>query len=198
MCPDLFDEYFELLLAKFFDNQKAQLSIHFDEKTQFDKFIKLETIRSEESIKENKEYIKAHADTRWFRKERAVNVLETYIQFLENKLFINKKTNATKQEKGLSISQLGLKFVWEGITITRENAKEYLIGTKHTSGDALYNWYSKWSDRTDRKANVDPFTLKKLNNKIKLFEAVYETLPEDKKITAHSELERLRSYLPKD
>lgn len=197
-CPDLFDEYFELSLAKFFEKQKAELSIHFDEKTQFGKFILLETNRSKEIIKDTKEYIKEHTGRSWEGKKRANNILETYIQFLDNKLFVNQKTNTTKPEDELSISQLGLKFVWEGIIITRENAKEYLIETKHTSGDKLYNMYSKWSDRTDRKANVDPFTLKKLNNKIKLFEAVYKTLPEDKKGTASIEIMKLKTYLPKD
>lgn len=97
-CPDLFNEYFELSLAKFFEKQKVELSIHFDEKTQFEKFILLETNRSKENIKDTKEFIKAHPDTRWHGKERANNVLETYIQFLDNKLFINEKTNNKKPE----------------------------------------------------------------------------------------------------
>ena len=102
-CPDLFDEYFNLSLAKFFERQKAQLSIHFDERTQFNKFIGIETERSKESIKDNKDYIKAHPQTRWEGKERTINILETYIQFLENKLLIVKKQdtdiNTKKQPK---------------------------------------------------------------------------------------------------
>ena len=97
-CPDLFDEYFELSLAKFFDKQKAELSIHFDEKTQFGKFILLETNRSNEIIKDTKEYIKAHPNTLWIGKERANNILETYIQFLDNKLFVNQQNNIKKPE----------------------------------------------------------------------------------------------------
>ena len=81
-----------------FEKQKAELSIHFDEKIQFDKFILLETNRCKEIIKDNKEYIKEHTGRSWEGKKRANNVLETYIQFLDNKLFVNQKTNTTKPE----------------------------------------------------------------------------------------------------
>lgn len=197
-CPDLFDEYFELSLAKFFEKQKAELSIHFDEKTQFDKFILLDTKRSKEIIKDNKEYIKEHPDRRWIRREKANNILETYIQFLDNKLFVNQKTNTTKTGNELGLNELALKLVYEGVKITRHNAKEYLTGTKYTSGDRLYLNFNHWSVVGNRKANVDPFTLTKLKNKIELFETVYELLPEEKKSTAKIEIEKLKSYLPKD
>jgi hypothetical protein len=196
-CPDLFDEYFELSLAKFFEKQKAELSIHFDEKTQFGKFILLETNRSKDIIKDTKEYIKSHPNTRWNAKERANNVLETYIQFLDNKLFVNKKTSTTKQEKELTLSELALKYYYEGIFINKENANDYLIGTEYKSGYKLYQFYNKWSKNDFRKSDPSEDLKSKvtLKNKITSFETVYELLPENKKSIAKIEIEKLKSYL---
>ena len=88
-----------------------------------------------------------------------------------------------------------MKFFYEVTIITRENAKNYLIGTGHTSGDKLYQEFSKWSNRTDRKSN--PESKLKLNNKIKSFEKVIAELPENKKETAKDELKILYSFKSK-
>ena len=91
MCTDLFSEYFELTLNKFLEKQKNELSIHFDKKAQINKFITKETISNRQIIDENKEYIKSNPKRQWIGKERTINILETYIDFLDNKLFINRK-----------------------------------------------------------------------------------------------------------
>jgi hypothetical protein len=95
----------------------------------------------------------------------------------------------------LSLNGLALKYFYEGIFINRENANKYLEGTGHTSGDALYNDYIKWSDKQNRKS--DPEGKVKLKNKIKLFETVIDLLPENKKAKAIDELNIIKSYVIK-
>lgn len=194
-CPDLFNEYFELSLAKFFEKQKAELSIHFDEKTQFEKFILLEINRSKENIKDTKEFIKAHPDTRWHGKERANNVLETYIQFLDNKLFINEKINnklflkEKPLHKKLTVDHIALKMVYEGKTdVTR---KEH--------GDDLYNKVRFWYKDKNRTGNLDKIDSTDLviENRMKKIETVLELLPEGKKAKALGEIAKLKNYLSK-
>tara|TARA_R110002126_G_scaffold155253_1_gene302278 strand:+ start:403 stop:1080 length:678 start_codon:yes stop_codon:yes gene_type:complete len=101
------------------------------------------------------------------------------IQYIKNILDeINLKTDEISQENKLTISEIALKCFYEGKIINRENAKSYLVGTKHTSGDKLYNDYIKWSNNTDRKAY--PEGKVKLRNKIESFNKVIALLPEDK------------------
>ena len=130
-----------------------------------------------------------------FSEEICNNIIlsfEKIIQFLElqkaNPINSNSKTS-------LTIGEIALKCFYEGTIITRENAKNYLIGTGHTSGDKLYQEFSKWSNRTDRKSN--PESKLKLNNKIKSFEKVIAELPENKKETAKDELKILYSFKSK-
>lgn len=118
------------------------------------------------------------------------------IQYIKNILDeINLKTDEISQENKLTISEIALKYFYEGIFINRENANKYLEGTGHTSGDKLYNDYIKWSDRQNRKA--DPESKRKLKNKIKLFENVIDLLPENKKGKAIDELKILNSFICK-
>jgi hypothetical protein len=116
------------------------------------------------------------------------------IQFLEHKKGnpIQSKNNS---KASLTISEIALKYVYEGAIITRENAKNFLLGTGYTSGDRLYNEFCKWSNYNDRKA--DPQSKVKLNNRIKLFEKVIAELPENKKEKAKDELKILYSFKPR-
>jgi hypothetical protein len=195
-CPDLFDEYFELSLAKFFEKQKAELSIHFDEKTQFGKFILLETNRSNEIIKDTKEYIKTHPNTRWYGKERANNILETYIQFLDNKLFVNQKTNTIKPEKRIPVYQIALTYYYKDNHITEDNANEIANSfgwIAKNSGKGLLQDYQNYCEKSYRTA--DPQSKVILKNKINLFETVLELLPEGKKAKAFGDISILKNHL---
>jgi hypothetical protein len=116
------------------------------------------------------------------------------IQFLEHKKEnpIQSKNNS---KASLTIKEIALKCFYEGEIITRENAKNFLLGTGHTSGERLYQKYTHYSNNNDRKA--DPESKVRLNNKIKLFEKVIAELPENKKEKAKDELKILCSFEPR-
>jgi ribosomal protein S17 len=118
------------------------------------------------------------------------------IQYIKNILNeITLKTEEKSQENKLTISEIALKCFYEGKVINRENAKSYLVGTKYTSGERLYNKFIKWSNNTDRKAY--PESKVKLRNKIESFEKVIALLPEDKNGKAIDELKILNSFISK-
>lgn len=83
-CPELFNEYYTLALSEFLEKQKALFGMLFNELEQTDKFILLETKRNELIIKEQKDYIKLHNKRQWHNKEKIINILETYIYFINN------------------------------------------------------------------------------------------------------------------
>lgn len=108
----------------------------------------------------------------------------------------NESTQSKNNTKAsLTISEIALKYVYEGTIITRENAKNFLLGTGHTSGERLYQKFCKWSNYNDRKA--DPESKVQLNNKIKSFEKVIAELPENKKEKAKDELKILYNFKPR-
>ena len=74
--------------------------------------------------------------------------------------------------KKLSLTQIALKFVYEGGIINRENGNKIANDYGHTSGESLYQKFIKFSNTTDRKAIPNPLTQVKLRNKIELFESV--------------------------
>lgn len=96
-CPELMSEYYNLALTEFLEKQKELFGTVFIKKNQTENFIKLETKRSEEIIKEHKDYIELHNKRQWKSKERLINILETYIQFIENELVKNKQTKEPQQ-----------------------------------------------------------------------------------------------------
>lgn len=99
------------------------------------------------------------------------------------------------KSKELTINEIALKCVLEGIKLDRKKAKEELKDTIHNSSDKLYNKYIYWSVKAERIG--DPGSHAKLRNKIKLYERVIQFLPEHKKSYAESELTTLESYLSK-
>jgi len=119
--------------------------------------------------------------------------LKNRLQFTFYKDYLSKKENFSPNINKLSINEIALKLVYEGINVTRENAKEIIKEYGYTSGDALFNKFLRWSNRTDRKGC--PETVKKLKNKIELFEKVVEILPEEKSASAKDELKILKSFI---
>ena len=85
----------------------------------------------------------------------------------------------TAETPSLSISQIALKFVYEGKLINRENSEEIVKQYGHTSGDALYNKYIHYSSDANRKGATHPLTPRKLQNKIDLLESVIELVSID-------------------
>lgn len=103
-----------------------------------------------------------------------------------------------KKTDQLKVRQIALIHVYEGTQITRENAKE--IAAKHgytakNSGEGLFQDYSLYCSRVNRKGKPTPFTQIKLKNKIELFESIISHLSDNKKQMALDEIIILKSYL---
>lgn len=102
------------------------------------------------------------------------------------------KSNKEKSAPELSIKQIALKLVYEGILVNRSNAKEIVKDYGHTSGDKLFQEFTYFSSLANRKGNPSPATNKKFQNKIELFESVIELLSEANKQRALDELGMLK------
>ena len=108
------------------------------------------------------------------------------------------KTDVSDSVQGIkkqSLKQIALMYVYEGKIITRENANQIAVKFGHNSGEKLYQHFTTYSNRTDRKADPEGKIL--LRNKIQLFESVIELLSEKAKLKALTELEILRSFISK-
>ena len=126
-----------------------------------------------------------------------------YIKYLKfwfetEKKFIDEITPLLKKDIAdinplLSIPQVALKLIYEGVSVTRENCKDIISNYGHKSGDKLYNEYTYYSSTSNRKGNPEPPTKLKFQNKIKLFEGVIEVLKQDKKQRAIDELNIIKN-----
>lgn len=101
----------------------------------------------------------------------------------------------TKKNK-LKVNQIALIHVYEGIQITRENAGE--IAAKHgftakNSGEGLFQDYTTYSSKANRKGKPTPCTPKRLKNKIELFESVVNYLSNNNKQRAIDEINILKT-----
>jgi hypothetical protein len=118
--------------------------------------------------------------------------------FETEKKFIDEITPLLKKDIAdvnplLSIPQVALKLIYEGVSVTRENCKDIISNYGHKSGDKLYNEYTYYSSTSNRKGNPEPPTKLKFQNKIKLFEGVIEVLKQDKKQRAIDELNIIKN-----
>jgi hypothetical protein len=93
----------------------------------------------------------------------------------------------------LTLSEIALKCYYEGKILNRENSKDELVGTNYSSSEKLYAHFTRWSNKTDRKA--PPESKKKLMNKITTFENVIESLSETNRSIALKELSTLKEHL---
>lgn len=108
------------------------------------------------------------------------------------------KKDVSDSEQGIkkqSLKEIALKYVYEDKIITRENANQIAVKFGHNSGDKLYQFFTFYYARANRKA--DPEGKIKLLNKIRLFESVIMILSEKAKLKALAELEILRSFISK-
>ncbi|WP_172504938.1 hypothetical protein [Tenacibaculum finnmarkense] len=104
--------------------------------------------------------------------------------------------SATKKESQkikLSIKQVALKYIYEGKSITRQNSNSIIKEYGHTSGDKLYNEYTRYSSKTNRIANEE--TEQKLKNKIKLIESVISLLSIENQEKPRKEITDLKAKL---
>ncbi len=100
----------------------------------------------------------------------------------------NKLSDLITRQPKLKIDQIALKYVYEGLQITRENGNEIAKQYGHTSGEKLFQRFTYYLSTANRKAKPDLCTPKKLKNKIKLIESVIELLPIDKQARAIDEV----------
>ena len=88
----------------------------------------------------------------------------------------------------LTIKQIALKYFYEKRVVTRENCNSEIVKFGHTSGEKLYQKFTYYSSRVNRKGIPSNCTAKKLQNKIKLIESVIRMLPDDCKKQAIDEV----------
>lgn len=117
------------------------------------------------------------------------SIYAAYKRILEEKL--GNKIPKIKKGKGMTIDQIALKLAYESETVTLENADEIILAYGLNSGKKLYQQVNFYSKRVNRTAIPD--TKKKLENKIKLFQFVFDLLPSDKRQQAKDELKILEN-----
>lgn len=97
-----------------------------------------------------------------------------------------------EDDKKLDLPQIALIYVYEGEKITRENGDEIARRFKHNSGERLYQKFTYYRSRANRKGKTNPYTKKKMQYKIKLFESILEFLHEPNKQRALDEINILK------
>lgn len=107
-------------------------------------------------------------------------------EYLQENVF----NQAKRLQNPLSIKQIALKYVYEGLQITRENgdaiAKEY----GHTSGEALFQRYTRYLSSANRRGQED--TRRKQQNKIDLIESIIPLLTDSAQKKALDEVSILK------
>ncbi len=121
-------------------------------------------------------------------------VIEVVEQFLTSSNG-NDSSESSKKPKpeGLILRQIALIYVYNGLSITRENGVEIAKQYGHSSGEKLFHhfcFYSKVSNRIERPT---PCSKRKLYNKIELFESIIPHLAETKMKRAIDEVNSLKS-----
>lgn len=182
-CPDLVNEYFDLALVEFLEKQKTVLRLLYNEEDQFNKFKSNEIKSMQIKIEGHKEFLLKMKRHPFESKENDIQICESYINYLNNKLFLKEKP----LHKKLTVDQIALKMVYEGITaVTREE-----------HGNDLYNKFMYWFKPKNRTGNLNKIDSTDLviENRMKKIETVLELLPEDKKAKAFGDISILKSYL---
>jgi hypothetical protein len=129
----------------------------------------------------NRQLPQVYAETAWNYYQHLINFEQP------TKCSVIKKSN-------LSISQLALINVYEGKKLTRENCLKIALDNGHSSGDKLYQKFCWYSSPANRKGRPDPFSIKKLKNKIELLEGVLPYLKKEDKNRATDEIKILENF----
>lgn len=98
-----------------------------------------------------------------------------------------------KSQSKSHMRNIALKYVYEGMSITRTNGNEIADLYGHTSGEKLFQLFTYYSSYANRKGKPNPCTPRKFNNKIELFERVHETLTDSAKKRSLDEIQILRT-----
>lgn len=106
-----------------------------------------------------------------------IDTQNKFKEHLKHNVALPNKTNKHQ----LSIKEIALKYVYEGIQVTRKNCNKLIIPFGHHSGEKLFQYYTHFCSASNRKGkpiNCTPTTLK---NQIKRIEKVIKILPKEKK-----------------
>ncbi len=112
--------------------------------------------------------------------------------------FLHSENGTKKEQPKLKIDQIALKYVYEGLQITRENGNEIAKKYGHKSGEKLFQRFTYFRSYANRTGEPTLCTPKKLVNKIKLIESVIELLPTDKQQRAKDEVLILKNIYKKE
>lgn len=119
------------------------------------------------------------------------NPFEVFVYYVSGSYVkSNSKATRTDNKTKLTINQIALMYVYEGLQITRENGNEIAKSNGHNSGEKLFQRFTFYSSLANRKGNES--TKKKLLNKIELIESIIELLPTDKQEWAKDEVSILK------
>lgn len=113
-----------------------------------------------------------------------------FLEYLKTKALPHQ--TIVKQKPELKIDQIALKYVYEGLQITRENGNDIAKEYGHNSGEKLFQRFTYFSSSANRKGKPNLCTPKKLDNKIKLIESIIELLHTDKQERAKDEVSILK------
>lgn len=133
---------------------------------------------------QNKEYLK---DPYRMNRTKMYIIEKETIKHLNDNVIENVKTPK------LSIEQIALKCVYEGVQVTRANANQIIKKYGHNSGEKLFQRFTFYSSTANRKGIPMPCTAKKLKNKIELLNSVIDLLPESLKSKTIDEVNILKS-----
>lgn len=92
----------------------------------------------------------------------------------------------------LSISQIALKYIYEGKMITRQNGNDIAKEYGRKSGEALYQEYTHYINYGNRVGDANQWSMRKLKEQIKRIERVIELISPDKREQAEDELKILK------
>jgi hypothetical protein len=157
--------------------------------------IKLELVLNERKMKLKQGYVNSSKDEEY----RYRKILKEW--FADEKRFIEEVTPIVKalppqpivqQKPKLKIDQIALKYVYEGLQITRVNGNDIAKEHGHNSGEKLFQRFTYFSSSANRKGKPNLCTPRTLDNKIKLIESIIELLPTDKQERAKDEASILK------
>ena len=156
--------------------------------------IKLELIVAERKrkIEEGYKYNSPDETTRYKKMiQRWLDDEKRFIVEITPLITISTAQSKTQPEK-LKVPQIALIYVYEGKSITRENAKEIANKYGHNSAQSLFQKFTYYSSPANRKGRPTPATPKKFKNKIELLQSVLPYLSEQAKPRVNDEIQTLK------
>lgn len=133
---------------------------------------------------------------------RNIDIKERIWEWVDNsKSESNNSINRIEIDTRKNVKQIALIHYYEGNHITREKANtiasNYGYNSK-TSGEGLFQDYNFFAENGNRRGRPNPFTNKKLQNKINLIKNVVDQLTDKAKNKALDDIQILENYFETD